>query len=74
MRVAVAMRVSVLLGLASVHLGGRLVVLLGLCGCQRRLVGGRVGCPELCELRVIVTIVTGDGGAVRVWKRGETLR
>lgn len=65
---AVAVRVSVLLGLASVLLGGRLPVLLGVCGCQWRLVGGRVGRLKLCELRVVVAVVTGDGGVVGVWR------
>lgn len=74
MRVTVTMRVSVLLGLASILLRGRLMALLGVRGCQQRLVGGRVGGLELCELRVIVTIVTGDSGIVGVWKREEMLQ
>lgn len=72
-RVTMAVRVSMLC-LASVLLCGWLVVLLWICGCQRRLVGGRVRRLELCELCVVVTVVAGDGGAVGVWRREKTLQ
>lgn len=73
-RVTVAMRVAVLLGLASVLFGGWLLVLLGVYGCQWRLVCGRVGRLQLRQLRVVVTVVAGDGGAARVCRREKMLR
>lgn len=66
MRVSVAVRVSVLLGLVDVCFCGRLLVLLGVGERQRRLVGGGVGRLELCELCVIVTAIAGDGCALWV--------
>lgn len=45
--VGVAVRVSVLLGLASVLLVGGRVLLAGYLGCQRGFVGGRVRRLEL---------------------------
>lgn len=68
MRVTVSVRV--LLGFTSILLGGGLTEV---CGCQRRLVGGRVGRLELGELRVVVAVVAGDSCAVRVWQREEML-
>lgn len=77
MRVSVSMRVSVpvtvLLGLLAVLVGGLLLLLLGVSGCQWCFVGRRVGCLELCELCVVVTVVAGDGCAVWVWMREDVL-
>lgn len=63
------MAVSVLLGLPDFLLAGRLRILWGVGGCQWRFVGGGVGRAELRELRVVVAVVTGDGGPVGVLMR-----
>lgn len=46
---------------------------MGVRGRKWRHVGGRVGRLDLGELRVVVPVVAGDGGAVGVWRREEML-
>lgn len=67
--VAVAVGVPLILGLLLLLLGRRGVGV----GNGEPLARGRVGCLDLCELCVVVAVVTGTGAVFRVWRRVKSV-
>lgn len=66
---AVAVGVPLILRLLLLLLGGGGVGV----GDGRHLARGRVGRLDLCELCVVVAVVTGAGAVFRVWGRAESV-